>query len=131
MRHWPSRYFSGLPKSIQVLRAKELIKRQTTRHPKLSISNTFAKPKKSSWTLLFHKVYPNVKFSEISKKIGISNSNIKTVYDRGLKAWKTSGSRPGATAQQWAIARVYKFVLVSKKKAKNTPIDPDNNLRSK
>lgn len=130
MRHWPSRYFSGLPKSIQVLRAKELIKRQTTSHPKLSISNLFAKPRKSSWTILFHKVYPNVKFNEISNKLGIPQTIIKTVYNRGLKAWKTSGSRPGATAQQWAIARVYKFVLVTKKKAKTTRIDPNKNLRS-
>ena len=131
MRHWPSRYFSGLPKSIQILRGQELIKRQTTKHPKLSISNTFAKPRKSSWTLLFHKVYPNLKFNKdaISKRTGIPKANLNTVYNRGLKAWQTSGSRPGATAQQWAIARVYKFVLVSKKKAKNTRFDPDNNLR--
>jgi hypothetical protein len=76
-------------------------------------------------------VYPNLKFNKalISKKTGISLSKLNTVYDRGLKAWKTGGSRPGATAHQWAIARVYKFVLVTKKKAKTTRYDPDQNLR--
>jgi hypothetical protein len=45
------------------------------------------------------------------------------------------GSRVGATAAQWAVARVYKFVLVSKKKVPRewyaSKFDPDNNLRHK
>ena len=80
-------------------------------------------------------MYPGLKFNKelISKKTGISKSTLNTVYDRGLKAWKTGGSRPGATAPQWAIARVYKFVLVSKKKAPLSwykgKYDPDDYLR--
>jgi len=83
----------------------------------------------------FHQVYPNLKFnkSAISKRTGISIQNLNTVYDRGLKAWKTGGSRPGATAQQWAIARLYKFVLISKHKAPRAwferRYDPNANLR--
>ena len=34
------------------------------------------------------------------------------VYDRGMAAYKT-GHRPGATAQQWALARVNSFTTKS------------------
>jgi len=83
----------------------------------------------------FHRMYPGLKFNKvlISKRTGIPKSSLNTVYNRGLKAWKTSGSRPGANPQQWAIARVYKFVLVSKKKAPKawyaTRADPNQDLR--
>lgn len=133
---WPERYFTGLSKSMRRIREKELLKRRTTPFSKLSLkkSDTFAKPKKSKWTLLFHKTYPGlVKFNKesISKRTGIPVKTLNTVYYRGLKAWKTGGSRPGATAQQWGIARMYKYVLVTKKKAKTTRYDPDQNLRRK
>ena len=70
---------------------------------------------KSKWTLKFHQVYPGLKFNKeaIARKTGIPREKLNTVYNRGLKAWRTGGSRPGASAHQWAIARVYKFVLVS------------------
>jgi hypothetical protein len=119
------------------VREKELLKRRTTPYSKLKLSksNKFAKPKKSSWTLLFHKTYPDLKFNKnaISRRTGISRSTLNTVYNRGLKAWKTGGSRVGATPQQWAIARTFKYILITKKKA---PIswykgrfDPDDYLR--
>jgi len=120
---------------MKLRREIELLKRRKSHNPKLSTSNRFAKKRKSKWTEKFHSVYPGLKFNKaaISKRTGISRSALDTVYNRGLKAWKTGGSRPGATAQQWAIARVYKFVLVSKGKAPRawyvTRADPDNNLR--
>jgi hypothetical protein len=91
--------------------------------------------KKSKWTNLFHKTYPGLKFNKnlIASKTGIPRGTLNIVYDRGLKAWKTGGSRPGANPQQWAIARVYKFVLVTKHKAPKewyiTRFDPNQNLR--
>jgi hypothetical protein len=91
--------------------------------------------KKSKWTNLFHKTYPGLKFNKnlIAARTGIPRGTLNIVYDRGLKAWKTGGSRPGATPQQWAIARVYKFVLVTKHKAPEawyiTKFDPNQNLR--
>ena len=66
----------------------------------------------------------------MSRVTRIPSKILKTVYDRGRRAWQTSGSRPGATADQWGRARVYKFILVSFG-AKNTRYDPDNNLRRK
>jgi hypothetical protein len=46
-----------------------------------------------------------------SKVSGVDKDIIEEVYDKGLKAWATSGHRPGASAQQWAIARVYAFLF--------------------
>ena len=132
-RRWPERYFTGLSPAMRRTREKELLKRRTTPYSKLGLSksNKFARPKKSRWTQLFHKTYPGLKFNKnaISRRTGISRSTLNTVYNRGLKAWKTGGSRVGATPQQWAVARVYKFVLVSKRKAQNTKFDPDQDLR--
>ena len=134
---WPERYFSGLTKSQSVKREKELLRRRRVPYSKLMLgaSNKGGTKKKSKWTQQFHKVYPGLKFNKdaIAKRTGISRSVLNTVYNRGLKAWKTGGSRPGATAPQWAVARVYKFVLVTKKKAPKewyiTRFDPNANLR--
>lgn len=126
---WPKRYFGSQPKRE---RERVLLKRRRT--------GSFAPDglkttRKSKWTLQFHKVYPGVPFkkSMIAKRTGISEKTLNTVYNRGRRAWQTSGSRPGTTADQWGVARVYKFVLVSKKKAPKswyaTRWDPDENLR--
>ncbi len=130
-RRWPERYFTGLKGIFRFMREKELLKRRTTLHPKLKKTDTMVKTKKSKWTQLFHQTYPNLKFNKnlISKRTGIPRSTLDTVYNRGLKAWKTGGSRPGANPHQWAIARVYKYVLVTKHKAKAIGADPDQNLR--
>ena len=47
-----------------------------------------------------------------AKKSGMPYSILKKVYDRGMAAYKT-GHRPGATPQQWALARVNSFVTKS------------------
>ena len=138
LRHtWPERYFTGLSRSMKLKREKELLKRRRTPYSKLRMgqSDKGGTRQKSKWTLLFHKTYPNLKFNKeaISRRTGISRSTLNTVYNRGLKAWKTGGSRVGATPQQWAVARLYKYVLVSKRKAPMawyaTRADPDQNLR--
>lgn len=138
-RRWPERYFSGLTTKLQKQREQELLRRRKVSYNKLSLgrSNKGGTRQKSKWTLLFHQVYPGLKFNKdaIAKRTGISRSTLNTVYDRGLKAWKTGGSRPGATAPQWAVARVYKYVLVTKKKAPKqwyiTRFDPNANLRQR
>ena len=134
-RSWPERYFAGLSRSLKLARSRELLKRRNTPYSKLKLSksNSGGTKKKSKWTQLFHKTYPNLKFNKnaIARRTGISRSTLNTVYDRGLKAWKTGGSRPGVTAPQWAVARTYKYVLVTKRKAPNTRFDPDADLRKK
>jgi hypothetical protein len=134
---WPARYFAGLTKSLKLVRAKELLKRRTTPYKKLTLgkSNAGGAKKKSHWTQLFHKTYPDLKFNKnaIARRTGISRSTLDTVYNRGLKAWKTGGSRPGTTAPQWASARTFKYILITKKKAPKswyaTRPDPDQDLR--
>ena len=136
-RTWPERYFTGLSRSMKLRREMELLRRRRLPYRKLSLSksNRGGTKRTSKWTQRFHTVYPNLKFNknEISRRTGISRSALNTVYDRGLKAWKTGGSRPGATAQQWAIARVYKYVLITKGKAPRVwyahKWDPNKNLR--
>jgi hypothetical protein len=132
---WPARYFAGLTPDQKTMRAKELIMRRNAKHPQLSKSNTFAKPKKSQWTSKFHKFYPDLKFNKnnYSRRFHIPRNILNIVYDKGLKAWKTSGSRPGATAHQWAIARIYKFILLWTGKVKNnvTKKDPNRIYRLK
>lgn len=139
-RRWPERYFSGLTTMARrTLRERELLKRRRVSYSKLSLgkTNLGGTRQKSKWTLQFHTVYPTLKFNKeaIARRTGIPRSTLNTVYNRGLKAWKTGGSRPGATAPQWAVARVYKYVLVTKKKAPKawyaTRFDPNANLRKK
>jgi len=47
-----------------------------------------------------------------AEKTGMPYSILKQVYNRGMAAWK-GGHRPGATQQQWALARVNSFVTKS------------------
>ena len=44
-----------------------------------------------------------------AKASGISISKLRSVYNRGMAAWK-SGHRPGVTQQQWAMGRVNSFI---------------------
>jgi hypothetical protein len=137
MIKWPTRYFAGLSKSMKKSREKELIKRRKTGLFRLGPSNKAAKPRRSRWTGLFHKVYPDLKFKKtnISKKTGIPKKTLNTVYNRGRRAWQTSGSRPGVTADQWGVARVYKYVLVTKGLAPKAWYakrpDPNQDLRQR
>lgn len=132
---WPQRYFSSLTPTMKRIREKELLVRKKTGRFVLGASDAAARPRKSRWTLQFHKVYPGLKFDKnlISKRTGISRKVLDTVYNRGRRAWQTGGSRPGMTADQWGIARTYKYILITKKKAPMTwyknRYDPDQNLR--
>jgi hypothetical protein len=134
---WPERYFTGLPKELYPQREKELLKRRITPYSGLGKTNAKGTSKKSKWTQQFHTVYPNLTFKKnlISKRTGIPVKTLDTVYNRGLKAWKTGGSRVGANPHQWAVARVYKYILVTKRKAPKewyaTRFDPNQNLRKK
>ena len=61
-----------------------------------------------------------------AKKSGISQSVLRSVYNRGMAAWK-SGHRPGTTPQQWAMARVNSFIT----KGSGTWGGADKDLASK
>lgn len=48
-----------------------------------------------------------------AKSSGIPLGILRTVYRKGMAAWKT-GHRPGVTQQQWAMARVNSFIMGGK-----------------
>lgn len=107
----PLKYFRGLTSLKQVeTRYKKMLKR--TYEPFKTDKNM--KTRTSSYTQQFRKKYPGVKsLPEIAKATKIPLKIIKTIYDRGLAAWRT-GHRPGATPQQWGYARVHSFVVKGK-----------------
>ena len=47
--------------------------------------------------------------AKYSKSSGISKSTLSKVYQRGLGAYYSSGSRPKVSAHQWAAGRVRSF----------------------
>lgn len=114
---FPKKYIGTLPKKK---REAQLLKRIRTGSFE---PDGYKSKRKSRWTLMFHKKFPGVSIKDLLK-----SKTLKTVYDRGRRAWQTSGSRPGVTADQWGTARVYKFILVSLG-AKSTRYDPDEDLR--
>jgi len=117
----PLKYFRVLNTLKYVeTRYKKMLKRDY----KLFKTDKNVETKTSSYTSKFRKKYPGVtKLKDISKVTGIPLKTLKTVYDRGLAAWRT-GHRPGATAQAWAYARVHSFVMKGK-----TYYTADKNLR--
>lgn len=48
-----------------------------------------------------------------SKQSGISLNTLRTVYKRGVAAWRT-GHRPGTNPQQWGMARVNSYIMKGK-----------------
>lgn len=129
-RRYPDRYFAGLSRRNQLIREKELVRRRR----KTQYTDTKVRTKKSSWTLMFHRMFPGQKFNknQMSKRFGIPRWKLDTVFNRGLRAWQTSGSRPGVNPYQWAIPRVYKFVLIETGKVPPTKkFDPNMNLHRK
>ena len=72
------------------------------------------KTRRSSYSSRFHSKYPGVtSLPEIAKATGVPLATLKTVYNRGMAAWRT-GHRPGASQQAWGMARVHSFVLHGK-----------------
>jgi hypothetical protein len=53
--------------------------------------------------------YYGVKCNTYHVALGIQQS-----FNKGLAAWKSGGHRPGATAQNWAVARVASLVVGGK-----------------
>jgi len=119
MVYFPLKYFRGLTRRKTVER-----KREITRRARMSFKDPKAyRPFKtdrgvtrrpSSYSSRFHTKYPGVKgLPAISKATHVPLSTLKTVYNRGMAAWRT-GHRPGASQQAWGMARVHSFVLHGK-----------------
>tara|TARA_R110002072_G_scaffold139483_1_gene283110 strand:+ start:4587 stop:4994 length:408 start_codon:yes stop_codon:yes gene_type:complete len=121
----PAKYLNGLSlneKKKRVKRIREGMK-SNSRDPKAYRpfpTDKGKKTRKSVYTAAFEKKYSEKlkglkgdKLRKVSKVTKIPYKTLKTVYDRGLAAWRT-GHRPGASQQAWGWARVYSFVMKGK-----------------
>jgi hypothetical protein len=108
---WPPKYYRGLSNKNKTLRRSEIAKRSKLSWKNASAYRPFktdkgAKTRKSSYSSRWHSKHPEAKsLPEISKASGVPLSTLKTVYNRGMAAWRT-GHRPGASPQAWGMARV-------------------------
>jgi hypothetical protein len=107
----PAKYYAGdMSKSTKDKRDAHFKAKKSGPAP----GDASAKTKKSKHTMKFDRMFNEDKGLDAkAKKSGISKSILKKVYDRGLAAYKT-GHRPGATAPQWAMARVNSFITKGK-----------------
>ena len=108
----PLKYFRGLTTLGEV---ETRYKKMLRKNYKFFETDKGQKTKTSSYTQKFRKKYgPEVKsLPEIAKATGIPLKTLKTVYNRGLAAWRT-GHRPGASPQAWGYARVHSFATKGK-----------------
>ena len=118
----PLKYFRGLGTLKEVeTRYKKMLKKDYTKFR----TDEGRKTKTSSYTQKFRKMYPGAKsLPEIAKATKIPLKTLKTVYNRGLAAWRT-GHRPGASPHAWGYARVHSFATKGK-----TYYTADKNLRT-
>ena len=110
----PAKYFKGMSKSTKDKRDAHFNKGKEGPAP----GDATAKTKPSKFNSKFKKMYgeeleENAGLEKKAEKSGMPLSILKKVYNRGLAAYK-GGHRPGATAPQWAMARVNSFVTKSK-----------------
>ena len=121
----PAKYLSGLSESEKKRRIKRIregmkSKSNDPRAYRPFTTDKGKKVRKSGYTAAFEKKYSEKlkglkgdKLKKVSKVTKIPYKTLKTVYDRGLAAWRT-GHRPGASQQAWGWARVYSFVMKGK-----------------
>ena len=71
------------------------------------------KTKESSFTTRFKNKYKlkSYSLSSIAKATGIPLKALQEVKKKGMGAYYSAGSRPNTTAIQWAMARVYSYIL--------------------
>jgi hypothetical protein len=107
----PLKYFRGLKTLGEVeTRYTKMLKKDYRQFK----TDQGQETKTSSYTQRFRKMYPGVKsLPEIAKATKIPLKTLRTIYNRGLAAWRT-GHRPGASPQAWGYARVHSFVVKGK-----------------
>jgi hypothetical protein len=135
-RYIPDRYLAGLPPALQKQRVRELTySRDAYRRGdyselptdraarkmglvKQSAYTTVAKKRGIEWrgdprdmaarVLSFYGGRPT------AREVEALASALRQSFAKGLAAWKSGGHRPGATAQNWAVARVNSLVVGGK-----------------
>jgi len=115
----PKRYFSGLSNTKRALRKKELSSRsklswKTQKAYRPFKTDVGVKTRKSKYTLEWKKKFPKATtIAEAARATGVPAGLIKKSHDRGVAAWRT-GHRPGASKEQWGVARYRSMLLCGK-----------------
>jgi hypothetical protein len=135
-RHIPDRYLAGLPPALQKQRVRELTESRdaykrgdyselatdvTARKMglvKQSQYTTEAKKRGIEYRGDFHDMAKRtLKFYSgraPAREVEAFAEALRKSFSKGLAAWKSGGHRPGATAQNWAVARVNSLVVGGK-----------------
>ena len=117
--YWPLKYSRGLTRKANAQRKRSATRRtkMSWKDPKAYVSwksDKDVKTRRSSYTSRFRKRCPTAKtLPQISKCTKVPTKTLRTVYDRGMAAWRT-GHRPGASQHAWGMARVHSFVMKGK-----------------
>lgn len=119
MVYYPKKYYQGLTPGEKKKRLRRITEgtKSNSRDPKAYrpfATDAGKKVRTSSYTKKFQSVFPDAKSLENKSRVtGIPLNIIKTVYNRGLAAWRT-GHRPGASQGAWGHARVASFIVGGK-----------------
>jgi hypothetical protein len=135
-RHIPERYLAGLPPALQKQRIRELTQSRdayrmgdfselptdvTARKMGLvkeSAYTTVAKKRGIEWRGdaddMASRVLTHYGARVTSGEVQQLADALRQSFKKGLAAWKSGGHRPGATAQNWAVARVNSLVVGGK-----------------
>jgi hypothetical protein len=113
----PKKYYAGLTYKQKLQRRAEIKKfgAMSWKNPKAYVgfkTDKYGKTKrKSSYTVEWNKLFPDAKsLEEKSKVTGVPVKYLRTVFKRGIAAWRT-GHKPFATQGQWGFVRSKSFLL--------------------
>lgn len=131
-RHIPERYLAGLPTSVRQARRRELTASRDAYRmgdyselPSDRIARKMGLVKQSPYSVLaeVRGIEWRGSEEEMARRVcahyrvtctpAVARA-IRSSFNKGLAAWKSGGHRPGATAQNWAVARVASLVVGGK-----------------
>jgi len=138
-RKIPARYLAGLPKPLKEQRIRELTRSRDAYRKgdygelktdvaarklglvKQSAYSIVAEARGIEWRGDAYDMAKRVLRYYTPKGQAVKTSDteelaeaLQQVYNKGLAAWKSGGHRPGATAKNWAVARVASLVVGGK-----------------
>jgi hypothetical protein len=135
-RFIPERYLAGLPPALQQQRIRELTQSRDAYkrgdYSELATDRTARKMglvKQSNYTTeakkrgieyrgdlhdMAHRVMSFYGHRPSDREVSAFAEALRSSFAKGLAAWKSGGHRPGATAQNWAVARVNSLVVGGK-----------------
>ena len=135
-RHVPDRYLAGLPTALQKQRIGELTQSRDdyklgdySELPTDRIARKMGLVKQSQYTTeaKIRGIEYRGDLRDMAKRVMVFYGHratsgevqqfadaLRKSFAKGLAAWKSGGHRPGATAQNWAVARVNSLVVGGK-----------------